>query len=253
MFSVTERAAIRNRVIDMGRADTRITGGAITGSYALDAEDEWSDVDMAFGYDADNQPEEILRDWTAELAHQADIVHYFDLRRGETLYRVFLLSNALEVDISLTPAAAFGAHGPSFRLLFGRSVEGASTASESQDELTGWGWIYLLSARAAIARGRLWQAVRLVGALRDHGLALACVRQGVPSAYAKGVHKLRDDATEPWRESLVRSVEEDELQRALGVAAQAFLREVALSDGALADRLAGPLFEAGLPRSATTD
>jgi hypothetical protein len=77
--------------------------------------------------------------------------------------------------------------------------------------------------------------------VRDQGLALACVRQGVPSAYAKGVHKLSDDATEPWRESLVRSVDADELHRALGVATLAFLGEVTQSDPVLADRLAGPL------------
>jgi hypothetical protein len=241
MFSVTERAATRDHIIDMARSDTRITGGAITGSYALDAEDEWSDIDTAFGYDANADPEAILRDWTADLGRQLGIVHYFDLRRGETLYRVFLLSNALEIDVSLTPAATFGAHGPSFRLLFGKSVDAVPTASESRDELIGWGWIYVLSARAAIARGRLWQAVRLIGAVRDNGLALACVRQGVPSAYAKGVHKLGDDATEPWQESLVRSVDADELHRALGVATDAFLREVAQSDPILADRLAGPL------------
>jgi hypothetical protein len=241
MFSVTDRAAIRDQIIDIARADARITGGAITGSYALDTEDEWSDVDTAFGYDPNADPEEILRDWTADLERQVEIVTYFDLRRSQTLYRVFLLSNALEVDVSLTPASAFGAHGPSFRLLFGKSADAAPIPSESRDELTGWGWIYVLSARAAIARGRLWQAVRLIGSVRDQGLALACVRQGLPSAYAKGVHKLSEDAIEPWRESLVRSVEADELHRALQVATHAFLREVAQSDTVLADRLAGPL------------
>jgi hypothetical protein len=238
---VTDRAAIRDQVFDIARADTRITGGAVTGSYALDAEDEWSDVDTAFGYDASADPEDILRDWTADLERQLEIVHYFDLRRGETLYRVFLFSNALEVDVSLTPAVAFGAHGPSFRLMFGKSVDAAPMLSESRDELIGWGWIYVLSAHAAIARGRLWQAVRLVGAVRDQGLALACVRQGLPSAYAKGAHKLSDDATEPWLESLVRSVDADELRRALEVSTHAFLREVAQNDRSLADRLAAPL------------
>jgi hypothetical protein len=66
MFSVMGQAAIRDYVFDIARADTRITGGAISGSYALDAEGEWSDVDTAFGYDAKADPEEILRDWTAE-------------------------------------------------------------------------------------------------------------------------------------------------------------------------------------------
>ena len=50
------------------------------------------------------------------------MLHHWDLRSGPTVYRVFLLPGGLELDVAVTPAAEFGAHGPKFRLLFGESV-----------------------------------------------------------------------------------------------------------------------------------
>jgi hypothetical protein len=241
MFSPSDRTMIRERVLALGRADGRVTGGAITGSTAVDAEDRWSDVDTAFGYAPDVRPEHVLADWTEALERDLDLVHHFDLSRGATRYRVFLLSNGLELDVSLTPAEEFGAHGPAFRLVFGESVGEVSAAQESSDELIGWGWIYLFSARAAIERNRAWQAACFIGAARDHGLALACVRSGLPSVHARGVYMLSEESTAPWAESLVTSLDRAELSRALGVAVRAFLTEVAQSDPSLAERLSVPL------------
>jgi len=243
MFSVDDRQLVRERIVSLGRDDPRISGGAVTGSYAVGAEDRWSDVDTAFGYVDGAAPVDILGDWTATLRREFDVAHHFDLERGATVYRSFLLANALAIDVSLTPAALFGAQGPAFRLMFGHSVEALASSVESRDGLIGWGWIYLLGAGAAIARERYWQALRLVGAARDHGLALACLRHGVASAHAKGVHLLPAEAVSPWRDSLATDVEATELRRALAVATRAFLIEVRKTDQSLADQLARPLTE----------
>jgi hypothetical protein len=55
------------------------------------------------------------------------------------------------------------------------------------------------------------------------------------------VHRLSEESTTAWQGTLISSLEETELRRALGVARRAFLQEVALSDPDLADRLAEPL------------
>jgi hypothetical protein len=241
MFVHEDRDRIRNRVLALARDDRRISGGAVTGSYVIGAEDHWSDVDTAFGYREGVDPRKILDDWTRVLETELNIVHSFDLSRGETHYRVFLLSSTLEVDISLTPADSFGAHGPTFRLVFGQAIDPQPASGESPDEVTGWGWIYLFSARAAIERMRLWQALRFVDAARDHGLALACLREGVPSSYARGVHLLSEGSTAPWSDSLVKSLDPAELSRALAAVARAYLLEIQMRDPRLADRLIGPL------------
>jgi hypothetical protein len=49
VFSPDERTRIRSELIELAKADKRISGVAITGSLAADREDRWSDVDLAFG------------------------------------------------------------------------------------------------------------------------------------------------------------------------------------------------------------
>ena len=240
MFTAEERDRIRERVLAVARADPRITGGAVTGSGAVGAEDRWSDVDTAFGIAPDADPDAVLRDWTAVFERELDIVHQFDLDRESTRYRVFLLSSSLEVDVSLTPAPEFGPHGPNFRLQFGEAAEQPHSHPDV-GELIGWGWIYVLSSRAAIERGRPWQAASFLAGVRDHALSLASVRAGLPSTYARGVDRLDPVVTAPWTESFVRSLDPAELRRALTVAAREYLRVVDGVDPPLAARLRGPL------------
>jgi hypothetical protein len=56
-------------------------------------------------------------------------------------------------------------------------------------------------------------------------LTLACLRLGLPTSYGRGFDDLPSEVTQPLRAALVRSLERDELLRALGVAVQGLLRE----------------------------
>jgi hypothetical protein len=83
----------------------------------VDGGDRFSDVDLTFGI-ADHVPvADVLDDWTRTLIDELDAVHLADLERGPTTYRVFLLPDALQFDLSMTPAARFRPAGPRFRLL----------------------------------------------------------------------------------------------------------------------------------------
>lgn len=55
MFSVEERDAARAFVVRMASDDSRITAGALVGSFARGAEDRWSDLDLTFAV-ADDVP-----------------------------------------------------------------------------------------------------------------------------------------------------------------------------------------------------
>jgi hypothetical protein len=105
------------------------------------------------------------------------------------------------------------------------------------------GWLYALHARSSIARGRVWQAEYMVSGVRDHVLALACLRCGVPSVQGRGMDSLPRDATKGVANALVRSLDLPELKRAFIVITEALLVETERSDPGLADRLAGPLRE----------
>src|SRR5438067_10690545 len=159
MFTVEQRDALCERVLRVAEEDERVVAGAAVGSLAVDGGDRFSDLDLTFGIADDVPTAEVLRDWTRTLVGERDAVHLADLERGQTIYRVFLLPDALQFDLSMTPAALFRPAGPRFRLLFGETAADESevpappvagglfvpTPSIAHD-VFGWGGLYALHA-----------------------------------------------------------------------------------------------------------
>jgi hypothetical protein len=243
LFSVTERDRLRALLISAASADERITGVALTGSASIGAEDRWSDIDLAFGFAAGTELGAAIADWTAVMYADHGAVHHLDVTSGGTTYRVFLLASTLQVDLAFAPEAEFGANAPTFRLLSGRAVPRAQAGPSDTVELIGLAWLYGLHARSSIARGRVWQAEYMVSGVRDHVLALACLRHGLPAAQGRGMDRLPAEVTGPLTGALVRSLEVAELGRAFRVATQVLLTEIGAVDAVLAERLSRTLRE----------
>jgi len=227
VFTVEQRDALRESLLGLAEGDERVVAGAAVGSLALDGGDRFSDLDLTFGI-ADHVPvAHVLNDWTRTLNDELDAVHLADLERGPTTYRVFLLPDALQFDLSMTPAAQFRPAGPRFRLLFGETAAGDAEAPKlpAAGDLFGWGVIYALHARACIERGRVWQAEHYVGAVRDHALSLACLREGLPAVQARGYDDLSADTLARFDDARVGAVEPDALRRALAASVLALMRE----------------------------
>jgi hypothetical protein len=226
VFTPEQRDALRERVLRLAEEDTRVVAGAVVGSFAVDRADRFSDLDLTFAI-AEHVPiSQLLDDWTRMLVDELDAVHLTDLVRGATTYRVFLLPDALQLDLSMTPAAQFRAAGPRFRLLFGEVVgEAQLPAPPAPGDLFGWGVIYALHARACIERGRLWQAEHYVGAVRDHALSLACLREGVPAVQARGYDDLSTETLARLQDAHVRAFEPSALRAALAASVTALVDE----------------------------
>lgn len=122
MFTVEQRDALREHVLQLAKDDERVVAGAAVGSLAVDGGGRFSDLDLTFGIADDVPVAQVLDDWTRRLSGERDAVHLVDLERGPTVYRVFLLPDALQFDLSLTPAGQFRPAGPRFRLLFGETA-----------------------------------------------------------------------------------------------------------------------------------
>src|ERR1022692_2922007 len=240
MFTSEQRDRLRGALISAARTDIRITGIALTGSAALDGEDRWSDIDLAFGVAPDADIIQTISDWTAVMYQDHEAVHHLDLTSRGTVYRVFLLASTLQVDLAFSPAAEFGAVGPTFRLLVGTAAEAVPAPAPDAAHLIGMGWLYALHARSSIARGRVWQAEYMISGVRDHVLALACLRHDVPAVQGRGVDRLPADVTAAVTGALVRSLGLGELSRALAVAIKALLAEIERADPGLARRLRVP-------------
>jgi predicted nucleotidyltransferase len=243
MFTTEDRTRLRDALVAAARTDPRITAAALTGSAALGAEDCWSDIDLALAVAAEADRGAVIADWTDRMYRDGGAVHHLDVYRGDTLFRVFLLANTLQVDIAFWPAAEFGAIGPAFRLLFGTANERPALPPPSAVGLIGTGWLYALHVRSSIARGRAWQAEYMISGMRDQVLALACLRNGLPAAEGRGIDRLPPEATAALAGGLVRSLEAAELRRAFGVVTDALIAEAERADAGLATRLAAPLRE----------
>jgi predicted nucleotidyltransferase len=249
MFTAEHRDHVRQRVLEMARADPRVIAGALSGSTASGSGDEWSDIDVAFGIAEGNALEKVLQDWTQALDREFGVLDHFDLLAGSSIYRVFLLPSGLEVDVAVTPEEEFGARGPNFRTLFGTARQLEATPQPGASYLIGLAWHHVLHARASIERNKPWQAEYWISGVRDHTFALACIRQGENAIYARGVDRLPYAVTNPLADALVRSLDKLELRRALAVATRCLIRELEQYDPAFCARLKPLLQEFGAPKA----
>jgi hypothetical protein len=245
VYTVEQRDTLRDRVLAIAENDPRVVAGAAVGSLALGGGDQHSDLDLTFAVADGVRVADVLDDWTRTLGEEFGAVPLVDLERGAITYRVFLLHDLLQFDLSMAPAAQFAPAGPRFRLLFGATAndQGNAPGPPFASDLFGWGVIYALHVRACIARGRTWQAEHYIAAVRDHGLSLACLRLGVPAVQARGYDDLpagllaRFDATRPL------SLEPDTLRRALAAAVRELLREGEEAGVSVADEVGKRLAE----------
>jgi hypothetical protein len=243
MFGIEERQRLKDVLISAAQLDEQISAAALTGSAASGTEDRWSDIDLALGLVPEADLALVLGAWTKAMYRDHGAVHHTDLRRGGTIYRVFLLADTQQVDIAFSPAAEFGAIGPSFRLLFGTAQEQKQAWDPAAVDLVGMGWLYALHARSSIARGKVWQAEYMISGVRDHVLALACLRHGVPASQGRGMDQLPPAITTPLAAALVRSLDAAELTRAFRAAVEALLTEIREVEPDLATRLTDPLMQ----------
>jgi len=241
VFTSQKREQIRGELVAAAKADSRIAGAAHLGSAALGQLDRWSDIDLALGLAPDADLNQILVDWTTRLYRDHAAVADYDIRRGDILYRVFLLDNTLQVDLSFWPPNELRALGPKFNLIFGAAGEPVSAPDPDSKDLIGMAWLYALHVRSSIARSRLLQAEYMLSGMRDNVLALMCTRHGVAAVQGRGLDDLSEEQKARAAECLAHSLEPVELKRAFRLTVDALLEEVRCADPGLATKLEGTL------------
>ena len=189
MFTIEQRDNIRNRLLGWAKKDSRFAAGAFVGSTASGL-NRWSDLDLTFSVKNGQIIDDILSDWTTRLENDFEAVKLFDLPVLTTVYRVFLFTGNLQVDMSLTPEGDFGPRGAEFKLLFGRITKKHDESPWSLDQAFGLAVHHLVRARICLERNKPWQAEYWISAARDYALALACHHRGLKTAYGRGFDDL---------------------------------------------------------------
>ena len=243
MFTPADRDRIRDAILVRAREDSRITGGALTGSASVDGEDDWSDIDLAFGVRTASDVGPTLVAMTDYMRATHGVVDTVDVPSGAWIYRVFLLANTLQVDLAFAPASDFGARAPTFRLVFGESRQLPHVTPPSAASLIGYAWLYALHVRSSLARGKLLQAEYMVSAMRDSAFAAACLRHGETPREGRGLDRLPAELRDRYEATLVRALTADEIARAFRETSNVALDEARHLDATLASRI-GPVLDA---------
>jgi predicted nucleotidyltransferase len=223
MAETAQRERVREHVLRRAEEDERIVAAALVGSLASSEGDRWSDLDFTFGVAQDTGVKEVLEDWTRELANEFGTVPLIDLERGELLYRVFLFPDWLQLDLSFTPGRTVQT-SLSFKPLFGETEEDFTPPPDPR-ELFGYAVLFTRHALIATERELWWHAEYCVSEVRDLALTIACFRRELPPYYGKGYDRLPPELLQAAEDALVRSLDRDELRRALGAAVAVLLAE----------------------------
>jgi hypothetical protein len=241
MFTSEQRAHLRAQLLERASRDSHISSAAITGSAALGSEDRWSDIDLAFAVPDNVAVSEVLADWTNYMYNQHRALHHLDVPSGQWIYRVFLLPDTLQVYLAFVTAGELRALSPSFRIVFGQPNEPRDRPVPNAQEIIGLAWLYALHVRSSLARHKLWQAEYMISAVRDHTLALACLRHALPTVHARGIDQLPPAVKASFEDSLVHKLDRAELAQAFSSIARLLIEEIRAVDHDLASCLTGPL------------
>lgn len=225
MFSPEDRDRLRDYVVDKAHADERVVAAAVVGSFASGEGDRFSDVDLTFGVADGISLGSVMDEWTADLKDRFEAVRLFDLEVGSIVYRVFLLPDCLQLDLSFAPASEFAATSPRFELLFGDAKRLPAAPAPDSADVLGWAVLYAKDARINIERGRTLQAAYIIATLRHQALDLACLRHGLPTRYGKGYDELPGETTGGIEETFPHSLDLAELRRALAAAVDLLVEE----------------------------
>lgn len=247
MFASDWREQTRTELLNKAKSDSRITGGAITGSASVNQLDKWSDIDLAFGVTDSSELQATLEFYTEVMYTDYGAIHHLDVTSGAWIYRVFLLSNTLQVDLAFVPADKFGARASTFKLVFGKTGSISYDPSTPIEVYAGWCWLYALHIRSSLRRGRIWQAEFFVSGMRDYLISLYCRRFGLPEKQGRGVDMLPNNELKKLESTWVKPINSSELQRAFFEIANLCLEEIKIGDAKLHSKIQSALLELAHP------
>jgi hypothetical protein len=170
------------------------------------------------------------------MSERYNSVHHFDVLSGPWIYRVFLLSSTLQVDLAFVHEPYFGARGPTFKLVFGHAHT-LPAVTPNREASVGRAWLCALHARASVRREKFWQAEYFVSGMRDQVLALCCQRHGLPASEARGVDALPQAVRNGFEGAFPMNLTGAEQMRALSALVALLVREIEFVDIGLKSRL----------------
>lgn len=215
MYSIQDRNYVQNLIIELSKNDTRITDCAIVGSESVGENDKFSDIDLTFGVKNDINISQILNEWNDLMSERFDANVLFDLPYEESIYRVYLLPNALQVDLSFTPHKNFGAITTRFKLLFGQSSEREQKRPPELPNVFGYCVLYALKSRCSTERKKYRQSFHYLNELRNNLMILKCLTLKTNPFDGRSYDELPISFLNKIKRTLAKDVKQSDLNNSL--------------------------------------
>lgn len=226
MYSKEYRNKVQSSIITFAKEDVRITDCAIVGSESIGKNDEWSDIDLTFGVSMETEIPKILLDWNELMTKNFEANVLFDLAFRESIYRVYLLPNALQVDLSFTPTKQFGAITEKFKLIFGEEKNRDSKPVPKPKTIFGYAVLYALKTRCSIEREKFWQAHYYLEKFKENIMTLKCLSENLNPFDGRDYDKLSDSFLIQIQSSLIGSLSRHNLNKSLKILTIILINEI---------------------------
>lgn len=230
MYPKKTRIEVQKQIIDFAKSDSNIIDCAIVGSESVGNDDKWSDVDLTFGYENDADVNQILRDWSKMMLEVFDANKLFDLSYKESLYRVFLLPNALQVDLSFTPSEHFGAITDNFKLIFGNQRKREFKSLPEINSIAGYTILFALKTRTSTEREKYWQAEYYLSKCRENIMILKCLKENLNSFDGRSFDELPPRFLQQIQNTLIDEPTKQNLENGLKSTIQILIEELSTVD-----------------------
>lgn len=254
LFTPEERQQTLDQMLTALQTDDRIAGVLVVGTGAVGFADRYSDIDLAVVVHTAADAPPVYDYWRAEFKTRLPVRHDFEAPRGPNIFLFgLLLDHFLEIDASFQCLDNLVARRARWCIAFDRSNRIAEIMQTSwdtreepdrQEQYLRWLksiWYYITHVTIHAQRGHLWRAVLDLEDLRHRTVILAGLRHDLETRHYREAHRLPPDFLDALQGTLVTSLDEADIIRALRAAIDCFFHEARALDALFGLNEAPPL------------
>ena len=250
-YSPATRDAILDRLLTALQSDKRIIGLLVVGSGAEGFEDIHSDIDLCAVTSLVDEVQPAFQEWGVKISEMFSLFHSLESVRAPNVYLwVFLLENFLEIDLCFLCSDDLRATRNRWKTVLDRSGKIENIQQSSWDNRPKPNleetyryrlssiWHYIKHAIVAVQRKQPWRAIYEIEQIRNQTVELRGLRDKLETKRFRHVDQMSENFLMRLEHTLISSLKEVDIMKALKVAVSCFFNEAQHFDTTLNLKLA---------------
>jgi hypothetical protein len=246
LYTPEDRSEALKQLLDAAESDSSIGAGIIVGSGAYGFLDEYSDIDLSFVVTSPEVLHDVFDQWRSIVPNLFPVFEHTESIRGDhSLLHVYMLDNCLEVDIGFICFNVLAGKRKHWKVAFDRIGGVEEKLADTWESLQDSHkerlescytsrikaiWHYIQHCAVAIKRNRLWQAVSDIEDMRMQAVTLHAFCNGLDPGRYHDVDGMENEFRSTLAGTLVKSINQQSLAKALREVAACFFREAKITE-----------------------